>query len=285
MAENCRHETGALRADDGCPLFYQAWWPEGEPVGTIVLVHGLGEHSDRYPHLCQALIDVGYILAAFDLRGHGRSGGRKGHIGSFDEFRSDLALALEHFRSMAPDLPLFVYGHSLGSVITLDYVLRGGDGLRGIILSGAALDASQVAPVWQVAILKGLSRVWPTFSLKVALPGALLSRDPAVCGAYDSDPLVHWTRSARSRRWPRAGGDRVAANRHRTTDHGRWTMDDGAPLGRGRPLDRRRRWVHRTCRPWTATYLWTALQAGYGRIRRVGQRPTLRGQGPTSGAG
>lgn len=206
MAENCRHETGALRADDGCPLFYQAWWPEGEPVGTIVLVHGLGEHSDRYPHLCQALIDVGYILAAFDLRGHGRSGGRKGHIGSFDEFRSDLALALEHFRSMAPDLPLFVYGHSLGSVITLDYVLRGGDGLRGIILSGAALDASQVAPVWQVAILKGLSRVWPTFSLKVALPGALLSRDPAVCSAYDSDPLVHWTRSARSTRWAASWG-------------------------------------------------------------------------------
>jgi len=197
MTDGNGHVTGSLRAADDCPLFYQVWRPAGEARGIVVLVHGLGEHSDRYPHLREALLEAGYMLAACDLRGHGRSGGRRGHIDSFDEYRTDLALALQHFQSLRPELPLFLYGHSLGSVIALDFILAGGDGLTGSILSGAALDASQVAPAWQVAILKGLSRIWSTFSLKVALPGALLSRDPDVCNAYDSDPMVHWTRSAR----------------------------------------------------------------------------------------
>jgi alpha-beta hydrolase superfamily lysophospholipase len=197
MADGNGHETETLRAADGCPLFAQVWRPEADPRGIVVLIHGLGEHSDRYPHLREALLEAGYILATYDLRGHGRSGGRRGHIDNFDQYRSDLSLALDAFRALAPGRPLFVYGHSLGSVIALDYVLSGNDGLAGCVLSGAALDASQVAPAWQVAILTMLSRVWPTFSLKVALPGASLSRDPRVCGGYDSDPLVHWTRSAR----------------------------------------------------------------------------------------
>ena len=197
MTDGNGHETGILQAADGCSLFSQSWRPTGDPRGVVVLVHGLGEHSDRYPHLRDALLEAGYILATCDLRGHGRSGGRRGHIDSFDQYRTDLALALAHFGALAPGKPVFLYGHSLGSVIALDYMLSGGDGLTGCVLSGAALDASQVAPAWQVAILKGLSRIWPTFSLKVALPGASLSRDPGVCSAYDADPLVHWTRSAR----------------------------------------------------------------------------------------
>ncbi len=197
MTDGAGHETRTLRAADGCSLFYQIWRPSGEARGIVVLVHGLGEHSDRYPHLVEALVEAGYALVTYDLRGHGRSGGRKGHIDAFDQFRSDVDLALEVSHALVPGKPVFLYGHSLGSVIALDYVLEGGDGLEGIILSGTAVDASQVAPAWQVAILKALSRLWPTFSLTVALPGELLSRYPELCSAYNSDPLVHWTRSAR----------------------------------------------------------------------------------------
>ncbi|MHB1317735.1 MAG: alpha/beta hydrolase [Anaerolineae bacterium] len=212
MADGSGHETGTFRAADGCALFAQTWRPAADPRGVVLQIHGLGEHSDRYLHLREALLDAGYLLAACDLRGHGRSGGRRGHIDSFEVFRTDLALALEHFRTLAPGKPLFLYGHSLGSVIALDYILQGGDGLRGAVLSGAALDASRVAPAWQVAVLKALSRVWPTFSLKVALPGALLSRYPEVCSAYDSDPMVHWTRSARLATEGLAAVERVRSN-------------------------------------------------------------------------
>ena len=197
MADGNRHEIATLTAADGCSLFAQWWRPKADSRGVVVLVHGLGEHSDRYPRLRQALLEAGYTLATYDLRGHGRSGGRRGHIDSFEQYRTDLSLALDSFRALAPGAPLFLYAHSLGSVIALDYMLSGNDGLAGCVLSGTALDASQVAPAWQVAILTMLSRVWPTFSLKVALPGASLSRDPGVCSAYDGDPLVHWTRSAR----------------------------------------------------------------------------------------
>ena len=178
MTDGNGHETGTLRAADGCPLFTQVWRPEAEPRGVVVLVHGLGEHSDRYPHLRDALLEAGYILAAYDLRGHGRSGGRAAMSTARRDFRSTWRASLAHtWRPGTRPAALYLRAQPGQPDRSRLPAQRRRRSARGRALRRRA-GPSRVAPAWQVALLKGLSRIWPTFSLRVSLDGALLSRDP-----------------------------------------------------------------------------------------------------------
>lgn len=190
--------TGYLHGVKGCRLYYQTWLPEGTPRAVVVLVHGVGEHCGRYGRLVEALVQAGYAVAGYDMRGHGRSGGQRGHIDSWDDYRTDLGLFLDLVGRLFPGAPAFLYGHSQGSLVTLDYVLRHPEGLRGAILSGTALEpAGTAAPPLLVLVARALSRLLPTFSMRVRLEGSCLSRDPEVAKAYMEDPLNHWHRSVR----------------------------------------------------------------------------------------
>jgi len=193
VKEQTRHFEGTK----GLQLFWQAWLPDGPPKAVVVIIHGAGEHIGRYANMVNALIPAGYLVAGYDQRGHGRSEGQRGHILSWDEFRQDLRSFLRTARQLAPGLPVFLYGHSQGSLILLDYILREPDGLAGAISSGTALEPLDAAPPPLVLVAKAMSGLVPTFTMKVSLPGATLSRDPQVARAYDQDPMVFWKRSAR----------------------------------------------------------------------------------------
>lgn len=182
---------------NGCQLYYKAWIPDVGPKAVLAIVHGAGEHIDRYQTLATSLLPSGYAIIGYEQRGHGRSDGRRGHIYSWDEYRSDLAIFLYRVAEMVPDIPVFLLGHSLGSLVVLDYIIQEPLGLTGAIVSGTSLDPTKAAPPLQVFLAKILSGIWPTFSMKVPLPGSSLSRNPQVAKAYDSDPMVHRTRSAR----------------------------------------------------------------------------------------
>lgn len=190
-------ETGTFEGSGGCKLFYKIWTPQTSPKAVVTLVHGVGEYIDRHHHLIEALIGSGYAAAGFDLRGHGRSEGQRGHIRAWEEYRQDLRLFLDRVRARFADLPLFIYGHSLGSLIVLDFILHHPAGIQGAILSGTALEPKEVAPFHLKLIAQLLSRVKPTHNLKMPLPGESLSRDPQVAQAYMQDPLVFWDRSVR----------------------------------------------------------------------------------------
>jgi alpha-beta hydrolase superfamily lysophospholipase len=192
-----KEQTGHFEGVKGLQLFWQAWLPDGPPKAVLAIVHGVGEHIGRYGNMVAALVPSGYLLAGFDQRGHGRSEGQRGHINSWDEFREDIHTFLAIARQLAPGLPLFLYGHSQGSLEVLDYILHDPSGLAGAIISGTALEPLDAAPPHLVLVAKLLSGIAPTFSLKDNLDGSSVSRDPQVAKAYNEDPLVFWTRSVR----------------------------------------------------------------------------------------
>lgn len=192
-----KEQTGHFEGVKGLKLFYKAWLPDEPPKAILVLIHGVGEHIDRYPHLVEGLVPAGFLLTGYDQRGHGRSEGQRGHIDSWEEYRGDIRIFLDVARKLAPGRPLFLWGHSQGSLEVLDYVLRYPEGLAGAIISATALEPTDAAPPHLVLVAKVLSGIMPRFALKVKLEGASLSRDPQVAQAYMNDPLVHWQRSAR----------------------------------------------------------------------------------------
>jgi alpha-beta hydrolase superfamily lysophospholipase len=195
------HSEGIFKGTKGLSLYYQSWHPpEPNPNALVAIVHGLGGHSRWFAGVAQFLTERHYAVYSFDLRGHGRSSGRRGHINSWSEFHEDLAAFVKLITSQNPKVPYFLLGHSMGAVIVLDYVLRSSrearDGLQGIILTAPALGKVAVAPR-KLAIARFLSRRWPHFSLNAGFDAAASSRDPAVLAAYTQDPLRHQRGSAR----------------------------------------------------------------------------------------
>ena len=191
------HREGTFPGLGDIQLYYQAWLPEGTPKGAMLIVHGFGEHSGRYPAYVNYLPGRGFAIYAFDLRGHGRSPGQHGHINSWDEYRADVAAFQKLVQAEQPDVPLFIFGHSMGSLIVLDYILHKPQGLSGAILSGTAIDPIGIGSPLRKMVARLLSVVAPTFKLQLGLDPEGISSLPEVVQAYKDDPLVHGDTSAR----------------------------------------------------------------------------------------
>src|SRR5262249_20990375 len=151
------------------------------------LVHGLAEHSGRYEHVGAQLASEGIDPYAFDLRGFGGSGGPRASVDRWSQLHDDLEERLVAVRSIAPARPLVLYGHSLGGLIALGYVLDGRSRPDLLVLSAPAIGAN--VPAWQRALIGSLRRVTPGLMLSNRLRGEVLSRDPAVAVDYFADPL------------------------------------------------------------------------------------------------
>ncbi len=192
-----RHTEDFFPTHDSLRLFWQRWQPDGQAKAALLIVHGVAEHSGRYGNLVEGLLPKGYALYAFDQRGHGRSPGRRGFIRSWEEYRSDLRAFIRVVQGCEPGCPLFLFGHSMGALVVLDYLLSARDDLRGAIVSGAPLDSSQAASPALIALARFMSRVWPNFTLKSTLNPSHLSRDSHIVQAYVDDPLVFKTMTAR----------------------------------------------------------------------------------------
>lgn len=184
-----QHREGTFQGFGGVELFCQRWRPEGEPRAALAIVHGFAEHSGRYANVVGHLVPRGFAVYGYDLRGFGRSPGRRGHVGSWSEHREDAAAFLRKVGGDEPGRPLFLMGHSMGGLIALDYVLRRPEGLAGAIASGPGLEPVGVAKPYLVALARLLSRIWPRFSLDVGLDASAVSRDPEVVRAFLDDPL------------------------------------------------------------------------------------------------
>jgi alpha-beta hydrolase superfamily lysophospholipase len=191
------HYTGQLTAADGANLFVQTWDGETYPQGILLLVHGLGEHSGRYQNYVDYFVPRGYTVVAYDTRGHGRSGGRRGYVDRFQQYVDDIAFMVSHIRSAHGNLKPFVLGHSLGSLMALSYGLQHPNEIMGIIVTGTAMRDALELPGWKRSLAGVLSYLTPAMQFKSGLPLAYLSHDPVVVAAYEHDPLIQFSGTPR----------------------------------------------------------------------------------------
>jgi acylglycerol lipase len=179
--------TEHARATDGLELLVRRWAPATEPWAFVLIVHGIAEHSGRYEHVGAQLAAAGLDVGAYDQRGFGASDGRRAFVESWGVVHDDLERQLAAVRARAGDRPVVIYGHSLGGLIALGYVLADRPQPDALMLSAPAIRAA--IPAWKRTVAQVLSRVAPNIEIENALDGADLSRDPAIAVAYFADPL------------------------------------------------------------------------------------------------
>lgn len=176
---------------DGLQLQAREWANETKkPVAVVCLVHGYSEHSDRYEYLAAEMTRSGFILMAFDLRGHGRSSGKRGHTPSYEAMMDDISLLLDEADRRHPDLPRFLYGHSMGGNLVLNYTLRRRPDIRGVVASSPWLRLTRQPPGILVLLARIINKIAPSATLKIKLNASLLSHDPEIVSAYTKDPLI-----------------------------------------------------------------------------------------------
>lgn len=169
--------------------FYFRSWAIASPKAAIMLVHGLGEHCQRYDHFAKALNQNGYSLYSMDLPSHGRSKGIRGHVDSFDEFQTATLKLFDFMQNDCPDATKFIIGHSMGGLIVSRFLLDHQEKFNGALLSGAAIQSPQDPPAWQVSLIKGIAKLLPKARV-LALDASGISRDKTVFERYMQDPLV-----------------------------------------------------------------------------------------------
>jgi alpha-beta hydrolase superfamily lysophospholipase len=153
-------------------------WSREDPDRLVVLVHGYGEHVDRYDHVARTLLDRGATVVAPDHIGHGRSAGERALVEDFEAVVDDLRAVVQDARG---DLPVVMVGHSMGGLIAIRYTQRHRKDLAGLVLSGPAVGLAPVFEGWLAA------PELPADPIDVAT----LSRDPEIGEAYAADPLVY----------------------------------------------------------------------------------------------
>ncbi len=171
-------------------VYYQYWTPESAAKGLLLLVHGAGEHSNRYQPLARYFTRHGYAVAALDHPGHGKSEGRYGHVDRFEDFIATLDIFQRKVVADFPQLPQILLGHSMGGLISSLYLLRNQQAFVGCVLSGPAIKTDIEPGYLQLLLIRMLSVVAPKTGV-LQLDAAGVSRDPAVVAAYVGDPLVN----------------------------------------------------------------------------------------------
>lgn len=187
---NVTYDSGTFTASDGTDIYYQSWSPQN-PKALLVICHGLGEHGGRYGHVTDVVVPEGFAAFALDHRGHGRSGGKRGHIMSFDEYILDLLDFVNLAKAKVTAKKTFMLGHSLGGLIALTYALAYPDTLDGLCISSPALKLAMPVPKIKELLGNKLSDLWPSLALSSGLDANFVSRDPLEVKAYKDDPLVH----------------------------------------------------------------------------------------------
>lgn len=187
----------SMKTHDGLTLHTYRWPTALQPRGSVVLLHGLGEHLGRYQHVATFLNGLGWDVVGYDHRGHGLSEGPRGAIQTADALLSDLGQFITTLRHHEPTRPLVLMGHSMGAMVASRYVAEGlmerpaawFHPVAGLVLSSPPIDMGLNLP--QRAMLATLPSVVPHFCVSNGLKPEWICNAPEVVQAYLQDPLVH----------------------------------------------------------------------------------------------
>jgi len=181
---------GTARMADGTLLRTLHWPAAGDPWAMALIVHGLAEHAGRYSTVAAALTADRIETHGYDLRGFGRSAGRRGHVNDWRQYHDDLEARITALGAEHPDLPLIVWGHSLGGLIACGYVVSPvARPLPDLLVLSSPAVAVEI-PAWKRALVTGLANVLPHMRVSNGRLSDGLSHDPAISEAYNNDPLL-----------------------------------------------------------------------------------------------
>jgi alpha-beta hydrolase superfamily lysophospholipase len=184
-----RHEEGFLNSADHLRLYWQRFTPE-RPKATVIVLHGGGDHSGRYPGLTAALVRAGFQVALVDYRGHGQSDGRRWHVDSFADYLHDVdAFVAKLSQDGVAGEQLFMLGHSQGGLIAALWAIGHGRLLSGLVLSSPYFRLALRPPAGKVLAAKLVGRVVPWLPVSSGLDVAKLTSDPELQRWTDRDPL------------------------------------------------------------------------------------------------
>ena len=162
-----------------------------QPIAVIMLTHGMGEHGLRYNHMAEYFASKEIGIIAFDIRGHGLSEGKRGHTPSYEHLMLDLNSVYVKIKETYPSVPLFLFGHSMGGNLILNFLIRKKSEVAGAIVTGAYLRLGFEPPKWKIVLAKLSSSIFPKLTQPTGLELEALSRDKSVIYKYEDDPLVH----------------------------------------------------------------------------------------------
>jgi acylglycerol lipase len=177
-----------FKTADNSNLYGQSW-RSTHSLGVVVIVHGYAEHSGRYQWTALQLVDRGFAVYTFDLRGHGKSSGARNIVRSYDDCLTDLATFIQQVKLKEPNKPLFLFGHSFGGTIAALFAIRSQPLLTGLVLSSAFFGANRYISTLQLRLLMLVGHLFPKFPT-LFLDSQTLSRDLEVVEIYEADLLI-----------------------------------------------------------------------------------------------
>lgn len=179
-----------IESVDKTRIYFRYWHVE-KPQVYIIIVHGLGDHSGRYNELAQFFNSKGICVCGFDLRGHGNSEGRRGHVSSYSQYFKDIDTVLLHQKKYFPKAHFILYGHGLGGNIALSYYFEEKNDFDAIIITSPWFKLANPFSNRILPIIDVLRHIAPILSFNNRLSAKYLSRNNSVEMDYLKDPLVH----------------------------------------------------------------------------------------------
>jgi len=165
--------------------------PGDHAKAVVILVHGIGEHIARYSHWIKRFNDKGFAFVGLDLPGHGKSDGKRGHIRNYSVTDEMLDTLIREYGKTFPGLPMFLYGHSLGGGIVLDYLIRRDPPVKGAVVTSPYLRLAFEPPKFKLVLASVMESILPSLVQPSGLVIEHISHDPGVVADYKSDPLIH----------------------------------------------------------------------------------------------
>ena len=186
----------------GQQLHFRQWPGPRSPVGLaspsglpsnacVCLVHGIGEHSGRYQHLAEYFNSRGFSVLGFDHQGHGKSTGKRGDCAGLESMLDDIHLLLNQASERCKNAAIFLYGHSMGGNLVLNYAVRRQPQIAGLIATSPWIRLPESPSKLLQVLGKAVRPIWPSLTLSNGVDMNNLSHDPQVAKDIRNDPLAH----------------------------------------------------------------------------------------------
>jgi alpha-beta hydrolase superfamily lysophospholipase len=166
-------------------------WPVSQAKAVVGIIHGFGEHSGRYTHVADFFTKNGFSVTTFDLPGHGKTTGKRGHVDNYDVLLDSVQTLLDFTRKQYPGLPVFLFGHSMGGNILANFLIRRQPAIQGAVLQASWLRVPYELPKLEIWLAKTMRTIYPSLQVSSKLDVNAVSHDPAVVAAYKADALNH----------------------------------------------------------------------------------------------